>query len=126
VDAEQFDDLVEPNVLLDSACALLAVDEVPADRKMREQARFLEHVAERATMRRHEMPVVLPDLIAHRDASGDAVEPGHGSQDRRLAATGRSEQGRDAVHRYGKVHVEPECTEFTPECDGDGLAHQNA
>jgi hypothetical protein len=74
---------------------------------MRQQARFLEHVAERAAVRRHEHARVLPDGIADaQEAAGVTLEPGDRAQQRRLARAGRPEQRGHAASRQLERHVQ--------------------
>ena len=83
-DAEELDHFVEadapaPGLAL---CARRAEQEVAADREMGEQARLLEHIAERTFVGRQERAVpILPDVAADdADSVADPREPGDAAQ----------------------------------------------
>ena len=57
--------------------AAVPVEQVPPHRQVREQARFLEDVADRALVRLEERGgrVVLPDVAADDQSAGQALSP---------------------------------------------------
>ena len=73
---------------------------------MREQARFLEHIAAGASVRRKEPSarIVLPGFAADRDvALCGPREPGYAAQQRRLSRARRTEERGDAAR--GRVQI---------------------
>ena len=90
--------------------AAAPVVQVGAHRKVGEQARFLEHVADGALVGTAEDAgrVVLPDLSPDGETAGEALQAGDTAQHRGLAGTRRAEQRGDAVHGSGEVDGEGE------------------
>jgi hypothetical protein len=89
--------------------ALAAEFQVGPHGQVGKQARFLEHVTERAPVHRNEHAggIVLPYLIAQRHVTTRCtLQPGNRAQARRLARTGMAEQGADAALRQVQVDVE--------------------
>src|SRR5690606_28475450 len=72
-----------------------------------------EDVADGAPVRLSEDsgPIVLPDLLADREAAGKALQAGDAAQRRGLAAAGGAEEPGDAAHWRGERHVEREAAE---------------
>jgi hypothetical protein len=64
--AEQFHRLIEADIL--AAAATLTVFDVLSHVQVREQARFLEHVADLAVMNRTRPRIVLPDLARYDES----------------------------------------------------------
>ena len=87
--------------------------------EVREQRGFLDHVAQRAPVRRHPAragsAVVLPDLAVQRHAARRMLQPGQRAQQRRLAAARRAEQRGDAAARQAQVDVEHEVAALQPQ-----------
>ena len=115
-EAQPADDGVEVEFGADSTLAgwnaFLPEFEIGAHREVRQEARLLENVTQRAVMRRNEdtfLAFVLPDLaIDAHPSAGATFEPGQGAQERRLARTRRSEQRTHPVSGQGQVDVERE------------------
>jgi hypothetical protein len=63
---EQFHRLIEADIL--AAAATLTVFDVLSHVQVREQARFLEHVADLAVMNRTRPRIVLPDLARYDES----------------------------------------------------------
>jgi hypothetical protein len=93
---------------------------------MREQARFLEHIAARAPMRRHEhsarrfLPAFAVELDPRR---GRAEKSGDGAQHARFAGARWAEKRRHAARRGAKIHVEGEGPERMAQPHGES-AHR--
>ena len=91
-DAQQLDGLLQgpqrTGVLRSRRSAASAVVEVAAHIQMREQGRILDHVAQRAVVRRHEAAcgIVLPDLVAEAHVAGGTLQPSQCTQHAGLAA----------------------------------------
>jgi len=83
-----------------------AVFEIALDIEMRKQAGFLKHVADRPLMGRQEGSGVLPYLAIHdKFTTSRALQPGDTAQQRGLAGTGVTKQGRHADTWQIQVHV---------------------
>ena len=119
---QQRDDLVEARRLLGPAPqgTAVAIEKVAPDREMREQARLLEHVADRPLIGRPESRAVLPDLAADREiAVPQHLQPGDAAQHRRLAAARRPEERGHAAHRRLERGIEHEGAERAPKARDD-------
>ena len=111
---EQRDDIIKARRLLGPAPhgAAVAIEQIAADREVREQARLLKHVADRPLMGRPEIRAVLPDLPADREiAVLQHLQTGDAAQHRRLAAARWSEQRGHAPHRRLEAGIEREGAE---------------
>ena len=73
---------------------------------MREQARVLEHIAQRAPVSRHEAAGVLPGFAIHFEPARAALQSGDATQQRGLATTRLAEQGRDAASRQVEIDIQ--------------------
>ncbi|MNN46444.1 hypothetical protein D3C81_1608260 [compost metagenome] len=110
-DAQQLSGVghVDPTLRLGNA--LEAELQIGQHRQMRKQAGFLEHVAERAFVRRDENPVVavLPDFIVDLDkALIGPFQAGDAAQASGLARAGVAVKCRDATARQLQVDVQGE------------------
>ncbi len=116
---KQIDDLLEADLLrVGRRCALpRAKKQVAPHGKMREEARFLEDVADRPLVRAAGTSRVLPDVAVDRKGSLEPLQAGDAAQNRRLAAAGRSEESGDAASRCGEGDIEIEPPEPAAERD---------
>src|SRR5262245_34959578 len=115
---KQTNHVVELDVLRGTARerAAIAVEQVLAHRHVREQARFLKHVADRACVRRPKPLAVLPDLASQREISIRQMrQSGRAPQYRCLTASGRSEQRCKALRRRLEGSVKREGAELAAE-----------
>ena len=108
-DAQQLDRLLQRNAALGRRNTTAAIVQVAAHIEVREQARFLEHDADGAAVRRHEHALVLPHLAAQREAAlGRTLQAGDAAQQRGLARAGGAEQCGDAARRCVERRIERE------------------
>ncbi len=122
-DAEQFGYRQQIEAALGGLEALASELEIGAHGQVREQARFLEHVADAPFVGRHEhlARIVLPHLVAQRDAgAGHALQARQHAQQRGLAGARVPEQRRHAAPGQGQVDIEIERAAVDPACERDG------
>src|SRR5215813_3176377 len=108
IEAKEVDDLVELDVVFFSGvgAARRTVEQVVADTQVRKKTRLLEDVADWSLVRRTERGLVLPAFVADGAVPvWQALEARHTAEHRRLAASGRAEQRRDAARRRAELGV---------------------
>ena len=102
------------------SAALVGKSEIAGHAEMPEEARVLEHEADRPAMRGdvHSGLAVEPDLASEGDAAGPrGIEAGDRPQERALAAAARSEKRGDAVEAqlFRDIEVESGKGKMDPE-----------
>ncbi|MNC15834.1 hypothetical protein D3C75_636650 [compost metagenome] len=110
-DAQQLGGVGHVDAALRLGDALEAECQVGQHRQMRKQAGFLEHVAQRALVRRDEDPVVavLPDFIVDLDkALLSPLQAGDAAQASGLARAGVAVKRSDATARHLQIDVQGE------------------
>ena len=128
-DAQQLAGLIKADLALARRNSPPAELQVAAYRQVREQAGFLEHVAELAAVGGHldVARVVLPAFaIDHQAAARRRLQPGHAAQQRGLARARGAKQGRHAAAGQRQVGIKDKvailgmgCSKFGERWDKD-------
>src|SRR5690554_99955 len=109
-DVEQGDDFIFVDTAFHKRGTFPAITQIAACSQMREQTRFLKHIANAPLMWRHKPFSVLPYFAIEDDMTLVGLfQPGHATQNRGLARARFSEQCSHSARGQLHVDIQHEC-----------------